>query len=272
MKVNINNPISLSKSAEENRQLASFKEKAVSIDNTISAFEFQLLNQKDLYAQLDLIKNAGSYNSPDFNHHKLDASTQTPQSFDANKTAKLEEYAQRRLPSLVDSIFDEIAKRSGLQHLGDEFSAEKTHISHQVYAAISSDEPSALYDAINSNLFSLSQISFAEQGFNQVLDRFDRDKPFNTREGISGHIGSLQAKYDKAHADTIANNKDETFVKIIKSRREDFSEPLKHSLTKTLGFNPYENPSYAQHYMIGIEMPIDLNNGFQRNRPLSLMV
>lgn len=273
MKIDNNRPITVQSSMTMQSQVNEYKDKIANNEGYVEAFEFRLLNQDSFIDQLDFLKHIDSYEQLNPNVNKLGAQGQANNPLDAEKRAKLKAYAEERLPSLIDSMFNEIAQRANRSNFDAEFSRERQYISDQIHTAMAAQEPGNLYDLIHSNVYSLSQVAFTEGQIKGFVAGFDKDKPLNTKEGIAGHIATMQADYDEAYNQIATHNKDADFVNLLKSRREHFVSPLEGSLTEAIGFNPYENPSYDVHYNVRRSLyPLNNESVFNRPKPISVMV
>ena len=271
MQISSNKAIRLPDQTELKQQVSEFKQQVANSDGVLAAFEFQLRNQDDFFAQLDFLRNAENFQPPQFNQNKLGLPQQTSGTT-TEQQDKLEQYAKQRLPSFIDEVFTKLAMRGNANAAGTALDEEKAYLSNQIEQAINADDPNTIYDTLQANLYSLSEVLFSEAQFMSMMQNFDATQPFNTQAGIAGEVGSIQARYDEVHAQIAEKNTDTDFVEQLKKRREEFIKPLEKNLTQVLGFNPYKEPSFNSHYNASAGMPLSLYDGFTRIKSINILV
>ncbi|MEO3879974.1 hypothetical protein [Rheinheimera fenheensis] len=271
MQISSNKAIRLPDQTELKQQVSEFKQQVANSDGVLAAFEFQLRNQDDFFAQLDFLRNAENFQPPQFNQNKLGLPQQTSGTT-TEQQDKLEQYAKQRLPSFIDEVFTKLAMRGNANAAGTALDEEKAYLSNQIEQAINADDPNTIYDTLQANLYSLSEVLFSEAQFMSMMQNFDATQPFNTQAGIAGEVGSIQARYDQVYAQIAEKNDDTAFVELLKKRREEFIKPLEKNLTQVLGFNPYKEPSFNSHYNASAGMPLSLYDGFTRIKSINILV
>jgi hypothetical protein len=220
------------------------------IENAKQAFRFKLMNQDDVFAQIDLIRNAGNFELGSPNVNRLSDRNGGGQSvaMPEDVSNALTEFANQLAPGLIDDALNSLFNPYHGQEIKDQFVDATSYIRDQLETALSEGNRNGSYGLTYANMQSLKELAFHHGDALSLQKEFSEGTFGNTQAGYQSDLTMHVARAANRQQSILQDNKDNAFTSILKTSSDNVFDQIYTNAEAHLGKDLRATKGFSKLY------------------------
>lgn len=226
------------------------EQEANKIDYAKQAFNFKLVNQPDVFAQIDLLRNAASFElgSPNVNRWSNTNSGEQKVVMPDDVSNALKEFADQLAPGVIDSALNSLFNPHHGQEIKDQFADATAYIKSQLETALSEGNQNGSYGLTYANMQSLKELAFHHGDAFLLQKEFSEGTFGNTEAGYQSDLTMHVARAANRQQSILRDNKDDAFTSILKTSSDKVFDQIYTNADEHLGKDLRATKGFSKLY------------------------